>query len=81
MHLSARTFARRFRAATGTTPHHWLTGQRVLRAQHLLEETNEPIERVASQVGFGNAATLRHHFSRWRGTTPVAFRRAFRAAG
>jgi transcriptional regulator GlxA family with amidase domain len=81
VHLSARTFARRFRAATGTTPHHWLTGQRVLRAQHLLEETNEPIERVAASVGFGNAATLRHHFGRWRGTTPVAFRRAFRAAG
>jgi transcriptional regulator GlxA family with amidase domain len=80
VHLSSRTFARRFRAATGTTPHHWLTGQRVLRAQHLLEQTNEPIERVASQVGFGNAATLRHHFGRWRGTTPVAFRRAFRTA-
>ena len=81
VHLSARTFARRFRAATGTTPHHWLTGQRVLLAQHLLEETDEPIERVASRVGFGNAATLRHHFGQWRGTTPVAFRRAFRAAG
>lgn len=81
IHLSSRTFARRFRAATGTTPHHWLTGQRVLLAQHLLEETDEPIERVASRVGFGNAATLRHHFGQWRGTTPVAFRRAFRAAG
>lgn len=81
VHLSPRTFARRFRSATGTTPHHWLTGQRVLLAQQLLEETDEPIERVAGRVGFGNAATLRHHFGRWRGTTPVAFRRAFRAAG
>lgn len=80
VHLSSRTFARRFRAATGTTPHHWLTGQRVLLAQHLLEETDEPVEWVASRVGFGNAATLRHHFWRWRATTPVAFRRAFRTA-
>lgn len=80
VHLSPRTFARRFRSATGTTPHHWLTGQRVLLAQHLLEETDEPVEWVASRVGFGNAATLRHHFWRWRATTPVAFRRAFRTA-
>lgn len=81
VHLSPRTFARRFRAETGTTPHHWLTGQRVLRAQHLLEESDEPVERIAQLVGFGNAATMRHHFVRWRGTTPAAFRRTFRAAG
>ena len=80
VHLSPRTFARRFRAETGTTPHHWLTGQRVLRAQHLLEESDAPVERIAHLVGFGNAATLRHHFVRWRGTTPAAFRRTFRAA-
>lgn len=79
-HLSPRTFARRFRAETGTTPHHWLTGQRLLRAQHLLEESDEPVERIAHLVGFGNAATMRHHFTRWRGTTPAAFRRTFRAA-
>jgi transcriptional regulator GlxA family with amidase domain len=79
--MSTRTFARRFRAETGTTPHRWLTGQRVLRAQQLLEETDEPIERIAVTCGFGTAAALRHHFVQWRGTTPMAFRRTFRAAG
>ena len=49
-HLSPRTFARRFRAETGTTPHHWLTGQRVLAAQRLLEETEQPVEAVADLV-------------------------------
>lgn len=78
--MSTRTFARRFRAETGTTPHRWLTGQRVLRAQQLLEDTDEPIERIASACGFGTAAALRHHFTQWRGTTPMAFRRTFRAA-
>ena len=78
--MSTRTFARRFRAETGTTPHRWLTGQRVLRAQQLLEETDEPIERIATACGFGTAAALRHHFNQWRGTTPMAFRRTFRAA-
>jgi transcriptional regulator GlxA family with amidase domain len=79
--MSSRTFARRFRAETGTTPHRWLVGQRVLRAQQLLEATDEPIERVAQLSGFGNAATLRHHFGQVRGTTPQGFRRTFRVAG
>jgi transcriptional regulator GlxA family with amidase domain len=76
-HLSARTFARRFRAETGTTPHHWLTGQRVLAAQRLLEETEQPVEAVADLVGFGSASVLRHHFTRRVGTTPKDYRRTF----
>jgi transcriptional regulator GlxA family with amidase domain len=76
--MSPRTFARRFRAETGTTPHRWITGQRVLLAQRLLEETDETIDVVAERSGFGNAATLRHHFGRWRHTTPQAYRRVFR---
>ncbi len=77
-HLSPRTFARRFRAETGTTPHLWLTGQRLLHAERLLEDTDEPIERVASLSGFGSSSLLRHHFARRRGTTPQLYRRAFR---
>ncbi len=76
-HLSPRTFARRFRAETGTTPHHWLTGQRVLAAQRLLEETEQPVEAVADLVGFGSASVLRHHFTRRVGTTPSDYRRTF----
>lgn len=76
-HLSPRTFARRFRAETGTTPHHWLTDQRILHAQRLLEETTQPVEAVADLVGFGSASVLRHHFTRRVGTTPQAYRRTF----
>lgn len=77
-HLSPRTFARRFRAETGTTPHHWLTQQRLQYAERLLERTDEPVERVASLAGFGSATVMRHHFGRRRGTSPQAYRRAFR---
>jgi transcriptional regulator GlxA family with amidase domain len=76
-HLSPRTFARRFRSETGTTPYTWLLGQRVLEAQRLLEETDLPVEAVAAQVGFGSAAVLRHHFTRRVGTTPQGYRRTF----
>jgi transcriptional regulator GlxA family with amidase domain len=78
VHLSPRTFARRFRAETGATPHHWLTGQRILLAQRLLEESDHGIDTVADLAGFGSAAVLRHHFVRRVGTTPQAYRRTFR---
>ena len=79
-HLSPRTFARRFRAETGTTPHHWLTDQRIMAARRLLEETAQPVEAVADLVGFGSAAVLRHHFARRVGTTPQSYRRTFTRA-
>jgi len=75
--MSTRTFARRFREETGTTPHQWLTHQRILLAERLLEETHLPVEEVARRSGFGNAAALRHHFTRFRGTSPVSYRRTF----
>ena len=76
--MSPRTFARRFRAATGTTPHQWLLGQRILLAQRLLETTDEPVERIADQSGFGTAAALRVHFQRAVATSPNSYRRTFR---
>jgi transcriptional regulator GlxA family with amidase domain len=76
--MSPRTFARRFVQETGTTPQRWLTSQRILLAQQLLEETDEILDVIAERAGFGNAATLRHHFRAWRATTPNAYRRTFR---
>ncbi len=77
-HMAPRTFARRFRAETGTTPHDWLTGQRVLLARRLLEDTDLTVDTVAMRTGFGDAATLRHHFSRRLGATPQSYRRTFK---
>ena len=77
-HMSPRTFARRFTAETGTTPQRWLTGQRILRAQELLEETDKTVDAIATETGFGTAMVLRHHFRAWRGTSPSAYRRVFR---
>ncbi|MGP0031825.1 MAG: GlxA family transcriptional regulator [Acidimicrobiales bacterium] len=75
--MSPRTFARRFRAATGTTPHQWLQRQRVQLAQRLLEVSDLPVETVAARSGFGTAANLRKHFSRNLHTSPQAYRRTF----
>jgi len=75
--MSERTFARRFVAETGTTPHKWLVQQRVLRARELLESTDLPVESVASHSGFGSAALLRTHFQSVVGTSPQRYRREF----
>jgi AraC family transcriptional activator FtrA len=76
--MSPRTFARRFVEATGTTPLRWLTHQRILRAQDLLQATTLPVEVIASRVGFGSAVNLRQHFRRETSTTPVAYRQRVR---
>src|SRR3954451_13250931 len=78
--VSERTFARRFRAETGTTPLQWLLGQRVLEARRLLERTDLPVEVAAGRCGFGTAASLREHFARATATTPTAYRRTFRGS-
>jgi transcriptional regulator GlxA family with amidase domain len=75
--MSGRTFARRFREETGTTPHRWLTHQRVMAAQRRLETTREPIDTIAEAVGLQTAATLRLHFRQALSTTPTAYRRRF----
>lgn len=77
--MSPRSFARRFRDATGTTPHAWLLGQRLHLAEQLLETADLPVEEVARRVGFGTAAALRGQFLRRRGVPPRDYRRTFSA--
>jgi AraC family transcriptional activator FtrA len=79
-YMSVRTFTRRFRRATGMTPGRWLLEQRVRASLPLLEAADESIETVAARVGFGSAATYRHHFAAIMRTSPTAYRRAFYAA-
>lgn len=77
--MSPRTFARRFVAETGATPHGWVTAQRIRLAEQLLEETDLPVEQVARRAGFSSAATMRQQFAKARGVSPHLYRRRFGA--
>jgi transcriptional regulator GlxA family with amidase domain len=77
--MSTRTLNRRFREQTGTTPLQWLHRARIRRAQHLLETTSRPVDRIGGQVGFGSPTAFRDRFKRVVGTSPHSYRRAFRS--
>ncbi|CAM3891358.1 GlxA family transcriptional regulator [Kibdelosporangium persicum] len=76
-HMSRRNYDRRFREITGTAPATWLTHQRVIRAQRLLESTALPVDLIARYCGFSSAAALRPHFRRLVGVAPAAYRETF----
>lgn len=81
VHMSARTFARWFRATVGTTPHRWLLDQRLALAERLLETTDAGVEQIAHRTGLGSADSLRHHLTARRGVPPTTYRRTFRGTG
>ncbi|WP_112238435.1 helix-turn-helix domain-containing protein [Kribbella monticola] len=79
INVSPRTLARRFAEQLGTAPGQWLLAQRIARTRVLLEETDLPIETIATRVGLSSATNLRRRFQSAVRTTPSAYRRAFRA--
>jgi AraC-like DNA-binding protein len=72
--LSEFHFARAFRAATGTTPHAYLTTVRVESARRLIESSDLPILDVALRSGFSTRVGLNRAFQRTYGINPSAFR-------
>ncbi|MFG1605047.1 GlxA family transcriptional regulator [Actinoplanes sp. NPDC049265] len=77
--MSTRTLNRRFREQTGTTPLRWLHRARVRRAQYLLENTDDTVDRIADTAGFGSPTAFRDRFKSVVGISPQAYRRAFRS--
>lgn len=79
--MSTRSLSRHFRDQTGTTPMHWLTRQRVRRAQHLLETTDRPVEQVGELAGFTSPTAFRERFRQVVGVSPREYRSNFTAVG
>jgi transcriptional regulator GlxA family with amidase domain len=75
--LGARTFMRRFKAATGRLPGAYLQLLRVSAAKELLEHGAASIERVSAKIGYEDVAHFRSLFKRHTGMTPAQYRERF----
>lgn len=75
--MSARTFNRHFKAATGETPMEYLHRLRVNAAKHLLEAERKTVQEVSVGVGYEDAAYFRSLFKRYTGIAPQAYRERF----
>ncbi len=72
--MSQRTFIRRFRTLTGSSPADWLLAERLSRARELLETTALSMEQIAFLCGLGSVVNFRTHFKQRLGMTPSEFR-------
>jgi transcriptional regulator GlxA family with amidase domain len=75
--LNTRTFARRFRAATGHSPIDYVQHLRIEEAKQMLETTAGPIDDLSILVGYVDPAAFRRTFRKLAGTTPAEYRRRF----
>lgn len=74
--ISERTLRRRFRAATGTTPHAYLLQCRTVEARRLLGETELPIKTIASRLGYADVYFFSRQFCHLTGVPPGAYRKS-----
>lgn len=77
--LTARTFARRFRAATGHRPIDHVHALRIEGARQLLEANDGAIDEIGARVGYEDPTFFRRLFRRTTGLTPAAYRRKYAA--
>jgi transcriptional regulator GlxA family with amidase domain len=75
--MSVRNFTRNFLQEAGITPADFVEMARVDSARRLLEDTDMPLQRVASNCGFATPDTMRRAFLRRIATAPSEYRRRF----
>jgi transcriptional regulator GlxA family with amidase domain len=77
--MSARSFARNYLAATGTTPSRAVQRLRVEAARAALGGTRRSIKDIARRCGFGSEETMRRSFLRMLRVAPRDYRARFPA--
>ncbi len=45
------------------------------RARQLLRESSQPVDIIASSLGYSDASNFSRAFRRWQGMTPALYRR------
>lgn len=75
--LAERTLKRRFKAATGIPLIDYVQNLRIEHAKRMLESETTPVDEIAAEVGYDNAAFFRRLFKRSTGLNPGDYRRLF----
>jgi len=73
--LSEKTFARRFKAATGYAPLEYVQRLRVEESKQMLETSDDAVETIGEKVGYADAASFRRIFRRYVGESPAEYRK------
>ena len=76
--MSPRNFARVFTKEMKTTPAKFVERLRVEAARRRLEESQNSMEMIADECGFGNVNSMRNVFQRTLKIAPGQYRRHFR---
>jgi len=76
--LSRAQFFRAFRQSTGLSPHRYLSGLRLDKAQMLLDDTSLDLEAVADAVGLRAGARFSARFKQRFGVAPRLYRQSRR---
>lgn len=75
--MSPRNFTRVFTRETGASPARYVTEARLAAARQRLEQTTEPLDRIAEKSGFGSSINLRRVFEKQLHLTPGEYRQRF----
>lgn len=75
--VTLRTLIRRFKAALGLPPIHYIQTIRIEAAQKRLEETEQSIDLIMQSVGYLDPSSFRRLFRKKTGLTPLEYRRRF----
>ena len=73
--MSSYYFCRVFKHAVGRTFTEYMHLYRIGKAEELLRDTDLSITQIAEQTGFGTIHYLDELFKRYRGLTPMQFRK------
>jgi transcriptional regulator GlxA family with amidase domain len=77
LHLTRRTFERRFKKATHCTVLEYLQKVRIEASKKALEAGRKPVEEIMTDVGYADSQTFRELFKEVTGLTPLQYRERY----